>query len=303
MNAKDFDEIVAARMAWCNKTLCAKGDEYARDGDRLWNFKVAGRKLDCHPAEALAGMMIKHTVSVDDIIDGLSRGIVPPKEIVAEKIGDSINYLLLLEGLIEEERQMECPVVDAEFEPWQTAISEQEAQVRAQVATSARAKDTARDAMATSAQGQEAMNALASACGYTISPLLASASRVEDNGPNWASLGPLSEVYGGHVVCPGCGLMCSIGREQEQSVTLTGRCTLCRAEKERETYFAMRCGKGADPEIKERETYTVPPLQDGDDDPAVHIVPDKTSRSTLPSGCLSRLCGRGDDDGWQTRPE
>lgn len=29
MNAKDFDEIVAARMAWCNKTLCAKGDEYA----------------------------------------------------------------------------------------------------------------------------------------------------------------------------------------------------------------------------------------------------------------------------------
>ena len=25
MNAKDFNEIVAVRMAWCNKTLCAKG--------------------------------------------------------------------------------------------------------------------------------------------------------------------------------------------------------------------------------------------------------------------------------------
>ena len=45
--------------------------------------------------------------------------------------------------------------------------------------------------------------------------------------------------------------------------------------------------------------YTVPPPQDGDDDPAVHIVPDKTSRSTLPSGCLGRLCGRGDDDEWR----
>ena len=58
MNAKDFDEIVTARMDWCMKTLCAKGDEYARDGDRLWNFKVASRKLNCHPAEALAGMMV-----------------------------------------------------------------------------------------------------------------------------------------------------------------------------------------------------------------------------------------------------
>ena len=106
MNAKDFDEIVAARMAWCNKTLCAKGDEYALDGDRLWNFKAAGRKRNQHPAQALAGMEVKHDVSVDDIIDGLARGIVPPKELVAEKIGDSINYLLLLEGLIEEERTL-----------------------------------------------------------------------------------------------------------------------------------------------------------------------------------------------------
>ncbi|MDX9893871.1 MAG: hypothetical protein RBS34_00395 [Desulfofustis sp.] len=104
MKAKDFDQIVEDRMAWCWKTLCAKGEEYSRDGDRLWNFKVAGRKLGCHPAQALTGMMTKHVVSVDDIIDGLAKGIVPPKELVAEKIGDSINYLLLLEGLIEEER-------------------------------------------------------------------------------------------------------------------------------------------------------------------------------------------------------
>ena len=34
----------------------------------------------------------------------MKRGVVPPKEFVAEKIGDSIDYLLLLEGLIEEAR-------------------------------------------------------------------------------------------------------------------------------------------------------------------------------------------------------
>ena len=162
MNAKDFNKIVAARMVWCNKTLCAKGDEYAREGDRLWNFKVAARKLNCHPAEALAGMMVKHTVSVDDIIDGLSRGIVPPKELVAEKIGDSINYLLLLEGLIEEARG-EVPEVDdtlyegSATESWQTAVSEQDTRRREQAATSA--------------QRRRAMDALASARGYTLPPL------------------------------------------------------------------------------------------------------------------------------------
>lgn len=56
-------------------------------------------------------------------------------------------------------------------------------------------------------------------------------------------------------------------------MNLTGRCTLCRAE-------------------KEREAYTIPPVQDGDDDPAVHVVMDRSSRSTLPEACLGALCGR-----------
>lgn len=104
MNAKDFDKIVAARMDWCKQTLLAKGEEYSREGDRLWNFKSAGRKRNKHPAEALLDMKVKHDVSVDDMVDDLKRGVVPPKEFVAEKIGDSIDYLLLLEGLIEEAR-------------------------------------------------------------------------------------------------------------------------------------------------------------------------------------------------------
>ena len=105
MNVNDFNAIIENRIAWCRKTLCDKGDEYARDDDRLWNFKVAGRKNNVSPAEALMGMKVKHDVSIDDIVDGLAMGIIPPKELVAEKIGDSINYLYLLEGLIEEARQ------------------------------------------------------------------------------------------------------------------------------------------------------------------------------------------------------
>lgn len=237
MNAKDFNKIVAARMVWCNKTLCAKGDEYAREGDRLWNFKVAARKLNCHPAEALAGMMVKHTVSVDDIIDGLAKGIVPPKGLVAEKIGDSIDYLLLLEGLIEEARG-EVPEVDAKvMEPWSL-------------------EDMAADVVA----------------GYSAPP-------IDDDdwsgGKGQCSLERESQIVAEEVrafgeqlaaklnntvLCPGCCRRWPSGSEQGRSVSATGRCIVCRTD-------------------DERVTYTVPPQQDGDDDPIVHVVPDRTARS------------------------
>lgn len=46
--------------------------------------------------------MAKHTVSVYDLIDDYEQGKAIPKEMWAEKIGDSINYLLLLTALLEE---------------------------------------------------------------------------------------------------------------------------------------------------------------------------------------------------------
>lgn len=77
------------------------------------NFKLAGAKTSKTPAEALMGMKAKHDVSIDDMVDMLKRGVVPSKEMVAEKIGDSINYLLLLEGLIEEARALYTRKFDA----------------------------------------------------------------------------------------------------------------------------------------------------------------------------------------------
>ena len=96
-----------------------------------------------------------------------------------------------------------------------------------------------------------------------LDALLASASRVEvHNGPNGDSRVPTPEVYGRHVVCPGCGIEWSVGSEKGRSVNLTGLCTICYKE-------------------KEQHGYAIPPPQDGDDDPVVHYVPDKTSRGNL----------------------
>ena len=108
-----FNSIVGNRFDYCGKVLTQKGEEYSREGDRLWNFKRAGEKRRKTPAEALLDMKVKHDVSIDDMVDGLARGVLPSREMVAEKIGDSINYLLLLEGLIEEARDAARSQFDA----------------------------------------------------------------------------------------------------------------------------------------------------------------------------------------------
>lgn len=82
------------------ETLLNKAKEYATDGDRLHNFKVAADVQGISPTAALAGMVAKHTVSVYDMI---GTGNVYPLELWEEKIKDSINYLFLLWALLNEE--------------------------------------------------------------------------------------------------------------------------------------------------------------------------------------------------------
>ena len=97
MNNEDFSKIVADRVDKINKVLGAKGKEYSSATDRLHNFKLAATIQCCTPEQALYGMMCKHLVSVHDIV---FSGAPVSKEIINEKIGDTINYHILLEALI-----------------------------------------------------------------------------------------------------------------------------------------------------------------------------------------------------------
>ncbi len=106
MDADNFNRLVVSRLEDCEAVLCKKADEYASARDRLHNFKVAGRILNVSPITALRGMKVKHDVSVSDICNRMDNdpSYVPSKELVAEKLGDTLNYTLLLEGLIEDRR-------------------------------------------------------------------------------------------------------------------------------------------------------------------------------------------------------
>jgi hypothetical protein len=105
MLTERFNEVVEARVEKIKKVLQKKAGEYASTTDRLHNFKAAAAADDTNAVKALWGMYLKHFVSVRDIVHKFQQGSpssYPSVELMDEKLGDSINYMILLEGLLTE---------------------------------------------------------------------------------------------------------------------------------------------------------------------------------------------------------
>lgn len=99
MDHKEFEQVFEHRANVCREVLIVKAAEYATEGDRLHNFKAAAALKGTNPAEALGGMLVKHLVSLFDMI---GSGEDYSREIWDEKIGDSLNYLFLLDAIVVE---------------------------------------------------------------------------------------------------------------------------------------------------------------------------------------------------------
>jgi hypothetical protein len=107
MDAKTFNNLLEAQLERSTSVLLNKADEYATDGDRLHNFKAAALLGGSNLREALGGMMIKHTVSIYDM---MNSGKQYPETVWNEKITDHINYLLLLRAVIEDDHAISEPL-------------------------------------------------------------------------------------------------------------------------------------------------------------------------------------------------
>jgi hypothetical protein len=99
MDSKTFDTILDNRLELSKSILGIKAKEYSSDKDRLHNFKRAAQVLGTTPEKALMGMFIKHFVSILDMVD--FEGKVDDC-LLEEKIGDAINYMILLEAILKE---------------------------------------------------------------------------------------------------------------------------------------------------------------------------------------------------------
>lgn len=98
-----FTQIVNKRCEKIKEVIASKGKSYARD-DRLHNFKELGMRKHETPEKALHGLAEKHNLSVFEIILDIEEGNYNylTLKYIDEKIGDSINYLILLEALLRE---------------------------------------------------------------------------------------------------------------------------------------------------------------------------------------------------------
>jgi len=104
VDIKKFRALVEQRVALVISIIESKNEEYTgRNDDRLHNFKIAARMDGCSPEYVLWHMFLKHMTSVYDMVHATEDlGIYHPLELINQKLGDSINYLILLEGLMKE---------------------------------------------------------------------------------------------------------------------------------------------------------------------------------------------------------
>lgn len=97
----NFEDCIENRIQYIREVLSAKAEEYATGDNRFHTFDVAARILNITPEQALQGMMLKHIVSVFDLVEWVdANSDLLTKQIIDEKVGDTINYLILLEGLL-----------------------------------------------------------------------------------------------------------------------------------------------------------------------------------------------------------
>lgn len=102
MDAEQTLKIFNDQFHICNDILNVKAKEYATE-DRLHNFKRAAELQQVTTRQALAGIMVKHTVSIYDMCRSPNDY---PLEVWNEKITDHLNYLLLLKVVVIEEQTL-----------------------------------------------------------------------------------------------------------------------------------------------------------------------------------------------------
>lgn len=101
MTHEEFEAVLDAQIKRVQAVLVNKTAEYAND-DQLNNFRKAAHLRNCSMAQAVLGMMVKHTVSIFDMVEGPNTF---SEQTWDEKITDHIIWLVLLKASLTENAQ------------------------------------------------------------------------------------------------------------------------------------------------------------------------------------------------------
>ena len=103
MKPQIFNLLVKETFKNATEILTQKAKTYATKEDRLYNFKQAAGLSRRTPISSLKGMVDKHLVALSDFVYAHEHGFEVPAEEWEEKIGDIINYMVLLRAMLKEE--------------------------------------------------------------------------------------------------------------------------------------------------------------------------------------------------------
>ena len=102
MTYKEIQSLLEKRFDKTRETYSKKMNEYATDLDVFQSFKKGvGFSFHDTPEGVAWEYACKHFESIKNIISKCHHE-VPTDDLLEEKIGDAINYLIILEGLIKE---------------------------------------------------------------------------------------------------------------------------------------------------------------------------------------------------------
>lgn len=96
MNRGEFNNSVNNTLKRCENTLVKKNKEYAPNDDPLNNFREGSEMSGMSMEQVLFMYCLKHLVSLRDIV---FEKVPSNTELLREKTGDIINYMVLLNAI------------------------------------------------------------------------------------------------------------------------------------------------------------------------------------------------------------
>jgi hypothetical protein len=95
MTNEKFDKIVNETLEEVKNILLIKSKEYQRNNNPFHNFDIGSQRSGLIREKVLDGFLLKHEISIADITNDLVDGKLPTKELLDEKFGDNIIYLII----------------------------------------------------------------------------------------------------------------------------------------------------------------------------------------------------------------
>jgi len=90
-----FKKVLHDTLKTTQHTLGVKIIEYVRNNNIMHNFDTGERMTGQIREKVIHSFALKHHISISDMRNDIEDGKLPTTELVNEKFGDAINYLIL----------------------------------------------------------------------------------------------------------------------------------------------------------------------------------------------------------------